>query len=196
MEPKITGYLTANTGFLLNASNDTMFMSTAGVGGMAENNGFYAKAEAGSGTATYAKLETGKNFAFGDSDWALNTSIGGQYTVKHKKRDYYGNIFKEGGNSPEWHSNDMRGYANIGITYNSEYSKVSFGVRVAAKTSTQPSLDGITLEKVGQIINTEHAGKSTKRYIVPRLELEAGKKLRFNLNASFDEVQIGGKLYF
>ena len=196
MEPKITGYVTANTGFLSNASKDLILMSTVGLGGKIENEGLYAKVEAGYGTSTYAKLEAGKNFELGDSNWALNTSVGGQYTIRNKERDYYKNVFEEGANSPTWKSNDTRGYANIALEYNSTAFRASLGARAGVKTSTQPSLDRITLKEVGQIIDTEYAGRTTKAFVTPRIELEAGKKLRFNLNASLDELQIGGKLYF
>lgn len=197
MEPiKLTGYVAANTGFITNASSDIMVTSNIGLGAKIEKNDYYGKAEAGYEKVTYAKVELGKNFKLSDNNLKLNTSVGGQYTVENKKRDYYKNIFAEGGNSPTWKTNDTRGYGQLALLYDAPVFKAQIGVRAGIKTSTQASLDGITLAKVGEIVDTEYAGRTTKWYATPTIYIEAGKHVKFGLHLATDELSVGAKYYF
>ena len=176
MEPKLTGYAGTKIFILNNASHDTFGGVCANVGGKIEKNGFYAQVEGGYGNAAYAKAELGKDFTFGDSSFGLNTSLGGQYTVSNRTKDYYKSEFEEGGNSPTWKANDTRGYGQVSLTYNNPKVEVGLGVRAGVKTSTQPSLDGITLADVGITRGTEYAGRTTKS------EFSYLGKVKYNCN--------------
>ena len=195
MEPKLTGYVGTNLIVLGNASHDTLGGACLNVGGKVENNGFYAQAEGGYGTAAYAKAELGKNFTFGNSGFGANTSVGGQYTVSNHTQDYYKTKFEDGANSPTWKANDTRGYGQVALTYNNPTVEVGLGVRAGVKTSTQPTIENVTLDR-GQTKGTEYAGRTTKGFVTPTVNLEAGKKLRFCLSAATDELTVGAKLYF
>jgi len=198
MEPKLTGYVTTSLGFVANASKNTIPMATVGLGGKVESNGYYAQAEGGYGTATYAKVEAGKNFPFSDSGFSVNTSVGGQYTVSNSTKDYYKFKMEEGANSPTWKANDTRGYGQIALTYNNPTVEVGLGVRAGVKTSTQPSLDGITLADVGQTRGTEYAGRTTKGFVEPtaNLGVNLGKGWKIALQAAPSQGSLGLSLNF
>ena len=197
MEPKIIGYITANAGTLPNAAKDNIKTSTVGIGGRIESNGFYGTVEGGYGTAVYLKAEAGKDFKFNESNFGLNTSICGQYTQSASTRDYYeSKFYEESGNSPTWKSNDTRGYGQVALTYNSPAFKASLGVKGGVKTCTQPSLDGIKLEDIGEISGRKYQGRTTTGFVTPVVQVEAGKKLRGTLDLSLEGFSIGGKLYF
>ncbi len=198
MNPKLTGYVTASTGFVTNASKDFILNSTIGLGGRIENNGFYGEAEGGYGTATYAKAELGKNFTFGDSGFGANTSVGGQYTVSNHTQDYYKTVFEDGANSPTWKANDTRGYGQVALTYNNSRVEVGLGVRGGIKTSTQPSLDGITLAPVGDIRGAEYAGRTTKYSVeaIAKFGVNFGKGWKIALQAATSQGSLGLLLNF
>ena len=189
MEPKLTGYVGTNLIVLGNASQDTVGGACVNVGGKIENKGFYAQAEGGYGTASYAKAEIGKNFTFGDSGFGANTSVGGQYTVSNRTKDYYKTKFEDGANSPTWNANDTRGYAQVALTYNNPTIEVGLGVRGGIKTSTQPSLDGITLANVGETKGTEYAGRTTKSFaeLRPSVGVNFGNGWKIALQAGIDK---------
>ena len=170
MEPKLTGYAGTNLVILRNASHDTVGGVCLNAGGRIENKGLYAQAEGGYGTATYIKGEVGKNFTFGDSNFGMNTSLGGQYTVSNQTKNYYKTEFEKGGNSPSWKANDTRGYGQVALTYHKSNFEVDLGVRGGVKTSTQASLDGITLADIGDTKGTEYAGRTTKGFVEPYIE--------------------------
>lgn len=196
MEPRLTGYIGTSLQVVGNASHDKAGGLCLNIGGKAEKNGFYAQAEGGYGTALYAKVEAGKDFSLGENNFKINTSIGGQYVTSTRERSYYKSVFEEGANSPTWKPNDTRGYVGAEIKYEVPTFKAGIGVKGGVKSSNQPSLDGVELAPVGVTSGTEYAGRTTKAYITPTVELEAGKKFKFCLNASFDEVSIGGKFCF
>ena len=199
MEPKLTGYVLAQAGTLNNAANDKLKVAVAGLGIKVENEGggFYAQAEGGYGTAIYTKAEVGNIFPLKDNNnFGVKAAIGCQYIQERNKKDYYTNTFEQGANSPSWKANDLRGYGEVALTYNSPAFKASLGVRGGVKTSTQASLDGITLADVGETRGTEYPGRTTKGFVTPTLNIEVGKKLRFTTNAALDEIKAGIKLYF
>ena len=196
MEPKITGFVNVNAGFIDNAAKDPITIATIGIGAKAEQNGYYAQAEGGIGRVIYAKVEAGKDIPFGDSKFGLNVAVGGQYTKSTKSQDYYRNIFQDGANSPIWKANDTRGYGQLALTYNATAFKASVGIKGGVKSCSQPSLDGITLAPVGEIVGAEYAGGTTKSYLTPSIDIEAGKKVRGTFSLASDCLLFGGKLYF
>lgn len=199
MEPKLSGYVLGQAGYLQNAAKDNITIAVGGAGIKLsdENSGFYAQAEGGYGNAVYAKAEVGNVFTLDDNEkFGLKTSVGGQYIQSTKSKDYYKNIFYSGANSPTWKPNDLRGYGEVALTYNSPAFKASVGVKGGVKTCTQPSLDGIELADVGTVKGTEYAGRTTRGFITPTVSIEAGKKLRFCASASKDDISLGAKLYF
>lgn len=198
MEPKLTGYVGTNLIVLGNASHDTVGGACVNVGGKIENNGFYAQAEGGYGTAAYAKAELGKDFTFGNSGFGANTSVGGQYTVSNHTQDYYKTKFEEGANSPTWKANDTRGYGQVALTYSNPTFEVGLGVRGGIKTSTQPSLDGITLAPIGETRGTEYAGRTTKSFVEPmaNVGVNLGKGWKIALQAAPSQGSLGLSLNF
>lgn len=198
MEPKLTGYVGTNLVLLGNASHDTVGGACINIGGRVENNGFYGEVEGGYGTATYAKAELGKNFTFGDSGFGANTSVGGQYMTEHRTKNYYQTEFEEGGNSPTWKANDTRGYGQVALTYSNSTVEVGLGVRSGIKTSTQPSLDGITLAPIGETRGTEYAGRTTKSFVEPmaNVGVNLGKGWKIALQAAPSQGSLGLSLNF
>ena len=172
MEPKFTTYIGANAGFLHNAAKDNVKVTTVNLGAKIENNGYYAVAEGGYGTSVYAKAEAGKDFPIKDSNLSLSTAIGGQYAQSTSSRDYYTKKFDAEGNSPSWKSNDARGYGQVALTYNSPSFKASLGVQGGVKTCTQPSLDGIKLDDIGEVSGTKYQGRTTKGFVTPVVQME------------------------
>ena len=197
MEPKVTGYITANAGYIQNAAKDNIGVITGGAGVKAESDKYEFFAEGGYGNAVYTKAEGGAKFPFQESNFGVKTSVGVQYAQLTKSRDYYKNIFEEGANSPSWKPNDLRGYGQVALTYNTPSFKASVGIRGGVKTCTQAPLDGVNLAPVGNIEGTEYAGRTTKGFVSPVIELEAGKKVCLSLKTSLlDDISIGGKIYF
>ena len=197
MEPKLTGYISTNLSFIENAAKDLNTFAAVGLGAKYEKNGLYAQAEGGYGNVIYAKVEAGNVFSLDENNrFGIKTAIGGQYAQATKDKDYYKNIFEKGGNSPTWKANDLRGYGETALTYNSTAFKASIGIRGGVKTCTQASLDDKQLSKVGEMQGSEYAGRTTKAFVTPTVNIEAGKKLRFCMSAALDELNIGAKFYF
>jgi hypothetical protein len=199
MEPKLTGYVLGQVSLIENAAKDRIITTVGGAGIKLtdENSGLYAKAEGGYGNAVYAKAEAGNIFSLDDDNkFGVKTAVGGQYTQATKTRDYYKNKFEKGANSPTWKANDLRGYGEVALTYNSPSFRASIGVQGGVKTCTQAPLDGIKLADVGETQGTEYPGRTTKGFVTPKIEIEAGKKFCGNLSFSTDAIMGGVKLYF
>lgn len=198
MEPKLTGIISAQTGFVKNAANDLISCTTAGIGGKVEGKYYEIMAEGGYGSALYGKVEGGAKIPFGESNFGLKTTIGGQYTQATKSKDYYNSKFEDGANSPTWKANDARGYGQVALTYNNETVEVGLGVRGGIKTSTQPSLDGITLADVGETRGTEYAGRTTKTFVEPmaNVGVNLGKGWKIALQAAPSQSSLGLSLNF
>ena len=197
MEPKLTGYVGTSIIALKNASHDTFGGACLNAGIGVENaSGYYGNFEGGYGSLTYAKAVLGKKYPLGNKGFGIDTSVGGQYTISNRTQDYYKSKFMDGANSPSWKANDTRGYGQVALTYSNKTVEIGLGVRAGAKTSTQPSLDGITLANVGEIKSTEYAGRSSATFVegVGNLRVNLGKGWEFALQGT--PSQGAGGLYF
>ena len=187
MEPNVSAYIGTNLVLLENIPKDLMFTKTVDLGVKVESDGYYAKAEGGLGKGIFAKAELGKDFEIGDG-FGVNTSVGAQYIKSGSERDYYHYVYGRGANSPTWKPNETTGYAQASLTYSSSIFKGSVGIRGGIKSSSQASLDGITLAPAGEIIDTEYAGTTTKGYVTPVVNIEVGKNFKGTFEATSKHV--------
>lgn len=197
MPHNIDGYLGAQTGYVSNISGYKIPTTNIIFGGTFEKNGYFVNAEVGEGTSFYEKVDLGKKFDLGNN-LGINTSISEQYTKSNSSSNYYKNTYYALDETspdlgPSWKANDTRSYGQVALTYCNPTFEASLGVRGGIKSSTQPSLDGITLPDIGETRGTEYAGKAKKAFAEPvaNIGVNLGKGWKAVLQASSSQGSLG-----